>query len=83
MTAKQKLKMAEQQLAYWKQVAKEAKAELRAQERVRGKKLRPAKRAVRDWEKMQARQSAAVARVHGRTALKMRKAQRKRAARRR
>lgn len=50
MTAKQKLKMAEQQLAYWKQVAKEAKAELREAERA--KKLPKLRKAPKRAKKL-------------------------------
>jgi hypothetical protein len=44
MTAKQKLKMAEQQIAYWKAVAAEAKADLK--EIGRRKVGKPARRAL-------------------------------------
>lgn len=44
MTPAQALKMAEQQLVFWKAVAAVAKAEIKERERAKGKKLRPARK---------------------------------------
>lgn len=43
MTPAQLLKMAEQQIAFWKIVQAAAKAEIKAKDRAKGKKLRPKK----------------------------------------
>jgi hypothetical protein len=44
MTPAQALKMAEQQLVFWKAVAAVAKAQIKERERAKGKKLRPARK---------------------------------------
>lgn len=45
MSPAQLLKMAEQQIAFWKIVQSAAKAEIKAKDRAKGKKVRPARKA--------------------------------------
>ena len=47
MSPAQLLKMAEQQIAFWKIVQSAAKAEIKAKDRAKGKKLRPMKKSPR------------------------------------
>jgi hypothetical protein len=47
MSPAQLLKMAEQQIAFWKIVQVAAKAEIKAKDDAKGKKLRPLKKSAR------------------------------------